>query len=717
MAKEKKKNHLVLVKGLLISINIILICIALATSLFYSKKLNQDKQNTNLNNFSSTIESMKQLSINYFQYECNYAKDWKKYINQNDFTIEQALNYINSTNDKTDRYVHIVDMDNYEAYSSMNKQVNCYKKFSEEENDFNTIFFSTMKEMFLDKNDVVNVLGKYMSDDIQTNVISVGTRITLRDNNNQKKDYLLLRIIPVSSVRDIWVFPVEYQSAEIGIMQKTGRYVIQSDVMKSFSFIDFIRSYNYEDDYNQGEVLYEKLLKTKKGCLRYKDSKGEDYYWYYSDLENDSGLDILGCIKASTIDVVETNWSLVFINCGILLLMVLIDGAYILHVNKQLRESIKAEEYANNAKTLFLSTMSHDIRTPLNGIVGLTALAKKHLDDQEYLEKCLDRTNSAGEHLLMLVNDILDISKIEKGEMSLTNSTFSLNQMTDRIIDIIESQVDSKNLEFKVERNFENEFIQSDELRLSQVILNILTNAIKYTPMDGNIKMKIEVSEDLQKPISHFVFVVRDNGIGMSKEFQKNMYHTFAREKDSRINEVQGSGLGLAIVKKIVALMNGTIDCQSEQGKGTTFTIKIDFDRVQDVDISMSTDDFIKNPKRILVVEDNSLNWEIIHEMLTHYSIETKWAKNGQECLNFLEEDHNFDLILMDIQMPLMNGKETTIHIRNHPNKEISSLKIVAMTADAFEEDIRECHRIGMNGHIAKPVDIKKVIHYLNEGE
>lgn len=256
-----------------------------------------------------------------------------------------------------------------------------------------------------------NILGKYRADDTQLNVISMGTPVTLLTEDGSQKEYLLLRVIPVESIRKIWVFPVEYKDAEVGIITKTGDYVVQSNAMKSRTFNDFIRVYNFQDDYNKVDDLVAVMNRNDHGLLRYKDSRDRDCFWYFSSFSENSGIHILGYLPVASVKVDRTDWTIVGMTCGVLFLLILLDGSYVLHMNHRLKETVRMAEEANEAKTRFLSTMSHDIRTPMNGIIGMTNIAMDHIQDPMFVTQCLKKVLLAGDQLLTLVNDILDISK------------------------------------------------------------------------------------------------------------------------------------------------------------------------------------------------------------------------------------------------------------------------------------------------------------------
>lgn len=707
----------------LIIINLILILTAVVFAWEYTSYLRRQQMQNGLDTFCATIDSMKQVSDNYLRTEQGYVEDWAKYIDYSHMTIDEALDYIIHTNNQSDRYAHIVDMDTFEAYSTYGKngdnEISCYEKFLGYGDDTRKIFTENMENMF-SGNGSFSILGKYRTDDTQANVVSVGTRVTLRADDGSDKDYLLLRIIPIESIRKIWVFPVEYMSAEIGIITKSGDYVVPSKSMKCRTFADLIRAYNFEDNYNKVDELIAELIKTDSGVLEYKDSKGIDCYWYYSGFGGQTGIDILGYIPVSAFDAHNTNWLIIVVICGVLFFLILIDGGFILLMNRELRRTAQMAEEASKAKSRFLSTMSHDIRTPMNGIIGMTNIARDHIEETEYAKDCMDKVLLASDHLLTLVNDILDVSKVESGNMVLTPAVFSVDKALDKLVDIVHIQAGEKKLDLTVERDISNPYLIADELRLNQIYINILSNAIKYTPEGGSVKVSL-IEEIQPDGRARLTYCVADTGIGMSEEFQKNMYHMFTREVDSKIAKTQGTGLGLSIVKQMVELMGGTVTCESEPGKGTTFTVvleleqsdKQEYDRVNRLDNVSDRGDFAGI--RVLAAEDNDLNWEIIHQMLSGLHVLSDRTVDGEKCVRAIEdsEDGAYDLILMDVQMPVMNGHEAARQIRKSSREYVRNIPIYAMTADAFAEDVQACLDAGMDGHLSKPIDIKKICEVL----
>ena len=725
--KYAKKNNIK--KFLLLSCNIIMIVAAILSSYSYSVNTEDKSVALRLDNFCNSTDSMKQLTESYLHAEKGYIDNWAHYISSNNMTIDEAIKFVQTINTQDNRYAHFVDMDDFSAVSTTadkngNYSVNCYRTFYDTDTNASRAMIKKMQNMFKSQSGQVYVLGKYYVDELQQNVISVGTRVYLNIGNNKTKPYLLLRLLPVDYLKNAWVFPTEYKSAEISLINSNGEYVIQSSSMKSRTFYDYIRGYNYQNDYKKVDELADKIKSSDSGLLQYKNYRNENCYWYYSSFGKDLDLYIIGYIPVKDIYSVNMNWSIVAIICGTVLFLIILDTFYILSINHSLRKAASEAERASQAKTEFLSTISHDIRTPMNGVLGMTQIAKKHLNDPEYMGECLDKVSLAGNHLLTLINDILDISKIESGKMAISIEPFSLKDCVNEVVSILRPQAEDKDISLDVNmHDIIYETLSADPLRLNQIITNLLTNAVKYTDNGGKVLFDISQSRlpDNDEKI-RLKIVVSDNGIGMTKEFQETMYNSFTRALDSRTNKIQGTGLGLAIIKQLVDLMNGSIDCESELGKGTAFTVYLDLavlnehkhlDTVNPDSLHEKNYDF--SSLHVLVAEDNDLNWEIIETMLSEYNVSCDRAVNGLDCVNTLTSSSKdfYDLILMDIQMPVMNGKEATRKIRKNEDAYIRNIPIVAMTADAFAEDIKACKEAGMNAHIPKPINMKQILSVL----
>lgn len=523
---------------------------------------------------------------------------------------------------------------------------------------------------------------------------------------------------------------------------------------------------------------------------------------------------------------------------------------------QQLKEVEMARQealQATKAKSEFLSNMSHDIRTPMNAIVGMTAIATAHIDNQEQVHNCLKKIALSGKHLLGLINDVLDMSKIESGKMTLTLERISLQEVFDGIVSIVQTQIKGKGQNLNVHiTDIETEDVYCDGVRLNQVLLNLLSNAVKYTQEGGTIQLSLYQEEAPQEKGSNYIrthVLVKDNGIGMTKEFLTHIFDSYSRADSKRVQKTEGAGLGMAITKYIVDAMGGELLVESEPQKGTEFHLILDLEKADVMEVDMvlpawkmlvvdddetlcrtavdslesigiqadwtlsgqkaielvtkhhkMRDDyqivmldwkladmngltvarqirkimevdmpiilisaydwsefeaeakeagitgFISKPlfkstlfyglkrymgieeeenaeadmdlagRHVLVAEDNDLNWEILNELLTDFGMELDWAENGKICLEKFQESEPgyYDVILMDVRMPIMNGYESTMAIRSLNRSDAKEIPIIAMTADAFAEDIKRCLDSGMNAHTAKPINLDEVFSLLN---
>lgn len=392
---------------------------------------------------------------------------------------------------------------------------------------------------------------------------------------------------------------------------------------------------------------------------------------------------------------------------------------------KLLEEALMQANQASKAKSVFLSNMSHDIRTPMNAIVGFTSLAITHIDHKEQVEEYLGKIMTSGNHLLNLINDVLDMSRIESGKICLDEKPCSLSEIVYGLRSILQADINAKQMEFRiVMENIRNDSVCCDRLRLNQVLLNLLSNSVKYTGAGGTIVMRVTEKSGAPEGFADYEFSIKDNGIGMSEEFARRIFEPFEREENSTISGIQGTGLGMAITKNIVDMMHGTISLETRQGVGTEFNVSFRF-RISS-ELLQQPEKNKKNFRetgagaqtgRILLAEDVELNQEIAVTILGDAGFETEVAKNGQVAVEMLQksEPGYYQVILMDIQMPVMNGYEATKRIRRLENKKLASIPIIAMSANAFEEDRQEALKSGMNGHIAKPIDVQKLFETLDE--
>ena len=414
----------------------------------------------------------------------------------------------------------------------------------------------------------------------------------------------------------------------------------------------------------------------------------------------------------------------------------------IMDVNQEIQKDIQQKEaienalveaeHANRAKSRFLSNMSHDIRTPMNAITGFVSLAQMHIDDKTQVKDYLAKIQSASKHLLSLINDILDMSRIESGKVQIEEAEVSLKEVLSEVNNLIQPMAEEKNIHFQIQNEIVNNYVYCDKLRLNQVLINLLGNSVKFTPEGGEISLRIYQEMVAPEGYGVYIFKVKDNGIGIGKEFQETIFQAFEREKSTE--GIQGTGLGLSITKSIVSMMGGKITVESNPGKGAEFTVKVVF-MLQDVEEaamvqSEPVEELIQKEttekeeqrilftgRKLLLVEDNPLNREIAKKLLQEQGFLIDEAVNGQVAVDKVAASRSgeYAVVLMDIQMPIMDGYEATKQIRDLDNRILANVPIVAMTANAFGEERKKAFACGMNGYVTKPIEINVLFETLKQ--
>ena len=392
-------------------------------------------------------------------------------------------------------------------------------------------------------------------------------------------------------------------------------------------------------------------------------------------------------------------------------------------------EALQTAENANKAKTDFLSNMSHDIRTPMNAIIGITSLIRHDAGNKAKVIEYADKIDISSQHLLGIINDVLDMSKIEAGKTVFKYSDFSILDLVQELNTIFHTQIYEKQQTLTIiKENIQHEWVNGDQVHLIQIFSNLLSNAVKYTQEGGEIQFFVEECETKSSVYAKYRFLVSDNGMGMSADFKDTIFDAFTRAESSLTNKIQGTGLGMAITKNLVEAMGGTIDVESELGQGSCFEVLMDLKIAEDRTVALVTqeetdeqDGNILQGMKFLCAEDNELNAEILTELLKIAGAECTICENGEEILKAFEQSApgDYDMILMDVQMPVMNGYEATRAIRRSSHELAKTIPIIAMTANAFSEDIQHSLAAGMNAHVSKPVEMKvleKTIRSIKSG-
>ena len=531
-------------------------------------------------------------------------------------------------------------------------------------------------------------------------------------------------------------------------------YTNQKDdiFFRNYSLLKHLKS-NHAITEKEFDSLNKKIAERKKGVELLK--KDKPYYLGYCPIESNNTM-LICIVKKATVDNVlkeyqKTIGLTTMLMTGFILL--LFAGLFysisrfsianqkvkfekrnnelqamiiseMEEANKNLKkakniaiEALQTAENANKAKTDFLSNMSHDIRTPMNAIIGIISLIRHNAGDKEKVIEYADKIAISSQHLLGIINDVLDMSKIEAGKTVFKYSDFSILDAIEELNTIFHSQANEKNQSFIITKeNLKHEWVNGDKVHLMQIFSNLLSNAIKYTQEGGIIQFIAEESETNSSTYGKYHFIVSDNGMGMSADFKETIFDAFTRAESSVTNKIQGTGLGMAITKNLVESMGGTIEVESEPNRGSRFEVILNLKIVENRVVSSTeqiemheTDSDILNGMRFLCAEDNELNAEILMELLKFEGAECTICENGKRILEAFEQSvpGEYDMILMDVQMPVMNGYEATEAIRRSSHEQAKTIPIIAMTANAFSEDMQHSLAAGMNAHISKPVDMK----------
>lgn len=722
-------------KGLIIITNFLIIIFSIFFVVLYARKQSASMKAYNTENFMTMSIGMEKVTTNYLEGEQRLCDSWAACINSRKMNMQEAMSYLKVAQRIQNISAHIIRLDSFTGYSNKSKiddpteftvsykkidifsslnellgqqdQIRVTRSYTNPMNGIQSIAFCDLLELRLDESDSANDKNSAASE-----------TSTSKSSSSKFEKAVLMRVIPVETLASKWAFPSEkYSDAQISMIDSKGNYILKGKSFKNSNFFEFYKSYNQinKEDF---ENLKSKIHET--GMFNMQNSKAENCLIVHIPVNTSLDWTLITYIPIEYITKSNIDWPLVIVVSICLTILLFFDVFVIMRFNRKLAATAKEADSANKAKTVFLSTMSHDIRTPMNAIIGLTTIAEKNIGDSKSVSDSLNKIKLASNHLLTLINDILDISKVEHGNISLSPVRFSVIELAENLESMVLPMVQQKNIDFRFQKNnITWEYLNADQLRINQVFINILSNAIKYTP--DNKQVYVDLSEEPcgKEGFIKLVYKVADKGIGMPENFMEIMYEPFMRQTDSRINTIQGTGLGLAITKKMVDLMGGKIECQSKEGEGTTFIVTLELEvseNEKNADSQEENDSDLTGMK-ILVAEDMDVNWEIISTLLEMYGIKCRRAENGKVAVDTLRDSQpgEFDVVFMDIQMPVMNGLEATREIRKLENPYAASIPIIAMTADAFSENVAECFEAGMNAHIAKPIDINNVVRELKK--
>ncbi len=529
-------------KTWVIFVNVFIMLALLTFVVLYSGFENRNNTQMQIKHFENTTITMEHVTENYLEGEQRICDVWAHYINSRDMTIEEAVSFIRISHVLPSASAHLVYLDTLSGLSTRARR---------ESSDDYSVSYERMELLndvswIHDIGESINISRAYTNPVNGEQSLAFCNFITLHDpETDQPRRAILLRVLPISELEQKWVFPQEaFENAELSMIDANGDYITKGHSFKNASFFEFYRSYNTIDPSSAQELF--KKITSSTGSLTMLNSRGEECILAYIPLTSTEGWTLLSFMPTKDLRVNTENWLLIgFVSAGLLILFVF-DLAVMLSFNKKLLAAAKEAASANKAKTDFLSTMSHDIRTPMNAIIGLTTIAEKNLGDTDSVRESLRKITLASNHLLTLINDILDISKVESGKLNLSPLTFSIVETVENLVNLSQPMVKEKNIEFSFHVNrIEKEYLYADQLRLNQVYINLLSNAIKYTEPGGRVSVDLREEESQKPGCVRLTYRVSDTGIGMSPEFMANMYQPFSRQTDSRVNKSRGPGLDL----------------------------------------------------------------------------------------------------------------------------------------------------------------------------
>ena len=481
---------------------------------------------------------------------------------------------------------------------------------------------------------------------------------------------------------------------ELGISKKSADWDSQFEVIKDVIAEPFVQKYI---DFFDTQTMAARLRNKESMSFEFKKKDGKWFLAMIVPQNYDKDGNITSVLLANR-DVTD-------------------EKLRELRQEEELREAKLNAEVASKAKSAFLFNMSHDIRTPMNAIIGYADLASRHLEDTEKLSRYVDNIQICGRKLLSLLSNVLDLARIENNKVEMKYAVSDVREDFTNCVTMFQQQAESKNQTLSLTEQIMYPYVYMDAPHLSEVCLNIISNAIKYTNTGGMISCNVVQKSCEKEDWCNMIITITDNGIGMSEEFQKRIFETFERERNTTLSHIDGSGIGMGITKKLVELMDGTIEVESKQGEGSTFTVTIPCRKASEDDSLVKKNSNLCNKNclngvRILLVEDNEINTEIATELLTEEGCIVETANDGVVCIDMIEkaDADYYKMILMDIQMPVMNGYDATLTIRKMKDTKKARIPIIAMTANAFAEDIQKVLSVGMNAHVAKPVDMNILV-------
>lgn len=694
--KIKKKSD-----GLIIaSINILLVICIIAIFLLYNSNAQNKIKEQNIDDIKNINQSSANISSMFFKNQQREISDMVSYITLHKFTYTEALSFICDSHGDIKNKYELVGTDG-RGYAALRDK----KGFVPV--DYTSTSYKYFNVIFRNYTIADGMYTPEFTDSYTANrSFALHAHLKLLDDTGKIGTYTLLAVSQSRDFSGLIELNGGYTGMSTVFIDRTGAYVISSSEFKNDNLFQYFTEYN-ELSLEKRNELIDKLAGSIRGEYFFKNSKDQECIFVYTAVPNTNWY-CVSCVPIASFKQTQMDLQFVLWITFLLLCLMFFDILWLNHINQQLKISVQNEKKAGEAKTEFLSRMSHDIRTPLNVIIGMTMLAQRE-ENPPATKKDLENITQSGKFLLSLVNDILDLNKVESGKMELHLAPYSFAEFTSSMNAMIGPLCADKKITLELTRCKGDDVYLLDAMRVNQIFFNILSNSVKFTAPGGNIKL-VCTEEAITGDESVISFIASDNGIGMSEEFQKHMFEAFTQEEHEFRSTAQGTGLGLAIVKRLVDLMGGTISVKSTLDVGTTFFVTLPAKKVKELSIKEKKHEVASSSlsgKKILLFEDNELNAEIAGTLLSDKGIIVEYAQNGKVGLDkFSASSVNYyDAMLMDLRMPVMDGLEATKAIRSLERSDAKTIPIIAMTANAYDVDVQNCFDVGMNAHLAKPIN------------
>ena len=701
---------------LLVAVN--LVCVALLIGLFVnnSSVYRTRLYDQNISNIKNLNHSSATVAQAVFSYRSQKISDISRYVRANSMDLGQTLSFLRFMNDDPQGSFELIGTDGTGYYVGGLGDAPVPVSYTDSS-------YGELRQLFAGaagpKGSGVRYTPEFTDGHTAFKCFAFYTYVNIRAGT-KTESYTLMFVSRSDDMMAKFQQNGSYKGLSMALMDSAGSYIIGNPDFKSENLFKYLYVFN-DLTLDQRNALSAQVLGSSSGVLTYRDSGGQPCVFVYEKLSGEQWYSV-SCLPLSSFDYTERGSRLGILVALVLSVMLVLDILWLNAMNRRLKQSADREKKANQAKTEFLSRMSHDIRTPLNAILGFTGITRSSPQLPQSLQDNMSKIETSGRYLLGIINDVLDMSKAESGKVELHPQSTDCQRLFSDLCEIFSGEALHRGIELKTDFDLRgHRYLMVDPLRTKQIFSNLLSNAIKFSDSGTAVRWSVAAAPAGPGRV-RLASSVSDQGCGMSPEFLKTMFEPFSQEQNTHSNETAGTGLGLAIVSRLVSLMGGTVQAQSALDQGSTFTVTLEFDEgtaagSRDQPAPGGNEPDALRGRRVLVCEDNALNREIATTLLDSRGMLFETAENGLQGVELFQNSAAgwYSAILMDIRMPVMGGLEATAAIRGLDRPDAKTVPIIAMTANAYDEDIRESLQAGMNAHLAKPFEPDELFSTLEQ--